>query len=62
MVICGRNQQRLAAAAAALRQHARGTAAVHALRCDVSNGHGARTIPPASAAVCGSHTLSIRPS
>lgn len=41
VVICGRDSERLAAAAAALRRHAEAGGAVHSLRCDVSNGHGA---------------------
>lgn len=39
VVICGRDNGRLATAVAALRRHAAHGAAVHSLRCDVSNGH-----------------------
>ena len=46
VVICGRDERRLTAAAEALRRRVVGSAAVHALRCDVSNGHGAHEAPP----------------
>jgi len=39
VVICGRDEKRLAAAAAALKERARRQGAVYAIRCDVSNGH-----------------------
>lgn len=46
VVICGRDEKRLTAAAAALKARARGQGAVYAIRCDVSNGHGAPPPPP----------------
>lgn len=39
VVICGRDEKRVAAAVAALRQCACHGAKVHGVRCDVSNGH-----------------------
>lgn len=42
VVICGRDEKRLAAATAALRQRAGRGAQVHGFCCDVSNGHGER--------------------
>lgn len=39
VVICGRDESRLTTAATALRQHAAEGGAVHAVLCDVSNGH-----------------------